>query len=469
MFDRLKNLEEKEIYKIIFVFATVGLFLVLKFSNLELRFGDTNPYLYMADVLWKGILPYRDYFLADPPLLVILLAFFKLIFGKFLILFQTLPVLFEAGTAVVTYLLLKKWGNPLAFLAPLVLLFSFTVLSTSDFVTGVQLVVFLSALAIWFWEKEKFVISGVMWSLALLTKLYVLPAVFVFVLLVVFKKEHKQLQKFFIGFVSTAVIVFLPFIGFIPKIFEYLVIHQFNRPMGNNKWYVISFFLKKEWALLVLGFLGMFFVRARKWIIVLPCLAMMTFFLIYRDLYYLYFDSFLFYLVMLVVEFVGFWWMKNVEIKRIIILPMILYAVFIGFSFSDYYINFKPQNIFINSAEVGDYIKSLPDKLDLYGSHELAPLVALQADRKLFDNQIDTNTQAFASKALNLEDISNRAVNKGIYLLARVQDYPQYGITNFGYSGYFSESVFKKYCQRLKDFPVIYSTEAVVVYKCKVE
>src|SRR3990167_1659434 len=107
MFSRLQKLDKKEFYKIIFVFVTITFFLLFKFSNLSLRFGDTNAYLYMADVLWKGILPYRDYFLADPPFLVLLLAFFKLIFGKTLVLFQTLPILFEAGTAIVVYLLLK--------------------------------------------------------------------------------------------------------------------------------------------------------------------------------------------------------------------------------------------------------------------------------------------------------------------------------------------------------------------------
>ena len=74
MLSKFKNLEEREIYNILFVFLTISFFLIFKFSNLTLRFGDTNAYLYMADSLWKGIMPYRDYFLADPPFLVIVLA-----------------------------------------------------------------------------------------------------------------------------------------------------------------------------------------------------------------------------------------------------------------------------------------------------------------------------------------------------------------------------------------------------------
>src|SRR3989344_1385429 len=468
MLSRFKNLERKEIFKIIFVFATVSIFIIFKFSHLALRFGDTNAYLYMADGLWKGLMPYRDYFLADPPFLVILLALFKLIFGKSLILFQTLPILFEAVTAVVVYFLLKKWSNPLAFLAPFILLFSFTVLSTSDYMTGVQLVVFLSALAIWFWEKESFVLSGLFWSLAVLTKLYVIPAIVVFVLLALFKREYRQVWRFSLGFISTAIVIFLPFIGSIGKIFEYLVVHQFSRPMGNDKWYVIRFFFQKEYFILLLGFFGMIWSVSKRWIIILPCLAMMYFFLIYKDLYYLYFDSFLFYVVILFLELVGFLWLKSIEVKRLLVIPLVLYIIFALFSFSDYYNNFKNQGLFVNSSEVGDYIRTLPNNLDLYGSHELTPLVALESDRKLFDNQIDTNTQAFASKALDLEQISIKAVNSGIYLLAKVQDFPEYGINDFGYGGYFSESVFKRFCKRLKDFPVIYSNEKGAVYRCKV-
>ena len=433
-----------------------------------MRFGDTNAYLYMADVLWKGILPYRDYFLADPPFLVLLLAFFKLIFGKTLVLFQTLPILFEAGTAIVVYLLLKKWQNPLAFLAPAILLFSFTVLSTSDYVTGVQLVVFLSSLAILFWEKERFVLSGVFWSLATLTKLYVIPAVGVFVLLALFKKEYKHIWRFLLGFISTTVIIFLPFIGSLDKIFQYLITHQFNRPMGNDKWYVIRFFFWKEYFLILFGFAGMVWAKTKRWIIILPCLAMMYFFLIFKDLYYLYFDSFLFYLVILSLEFFGFVWQKGIQAKRILIIPFVLYIIIVGFTFSDYYNNFKPEGLFYNTREVGEYVKTLPEGLDLYGSHELAPLVALMGDKKLFDNRIDTNTQAFASGAQNLEDVSLRAVQKGVYLVARIQDYPEYGIKDYGYSGYFSESMFNKFCSRLKDFPVAYSNEKVVIYECKI-
>ena len=180
------------------------------------------------------------------------------------------------------------------------------------------------------------------------------------------------------------------------------------------------------------------------------------------------FDSFLFYLVILSLGFVAYIWSRGVQVRRVLAVPAVLFLIFLFFTFLDYQNNFKPQGLFVNSAEVGDYVRNLPEDFDLYGSHELAPLVALQAGRELFDNRIDTNTQAFASGAQNLEDVSLRAVQKGVYLVARIQDYPEYGIKDYGYSGYFSESMFNKFCSRLKDFPVAYSNEKVVIYECKI-
>ena len=143
-----------EIFKYVFAAGSIVVFLFYKFSHLVLHFGDGNAYVYMADAILKGNVPYRDFFLADPPFMVYLLAFFKLFFGGKLILFQVLPVIFEAITSGIIFLILKKWNNSLAFLAPLFYLFSFSTISTSDYLTGVQLVVMLSVLAIYFWENK---------------------------------------------------------------------------------------------------------------------------------------------------------------------------------------------------------------------------------------------------------------------------------------------------------------------------
>lgn len=126
----------------------------------------------MADQFFRGVLPYRDYFLADPPLMIIILGGIKWLVGKNVLFLQAVPFLFEAASSGLLYLILKKEKVSLAFLAPALYLFSFSILSTSDFVTGVQLVNFFALSAFYFYQKDSFKTSGFFWGLAFLVKLY---------------------------------------------------------------------------------------------------------------------------------------------------------------------------------------------------------------------------------------------------------------------------------------------------------
>jgi hypothetical protein len=447
--------------------GTAAVFLFLKLSHLVFRFGDGNAYIYMAYHFGK-LLPYRDFFLADPPFLIIVLKFFKFLFGRNLILFQAVPAVFEALTAVFLYLLLKKWKNPLSFLAPAIYLFSFTVLSTSDYLTGVQLVVFLSVLAIWAWENGWTKTSGAIWGLAVSTKLYIAPAFVGFAIFSFLKSERKVFWKFLISAIGAAALISLPFVLIsLSKAFRYLIIHQLNRPAGLEKVAVLSFFLNREWFLLILALAGFFVFR--KWVILAPFIFILVFFLLYADLYYLYLDNFMPYLIILSLSFLGWLWTRGGGLRWLLVFVLVLWSSLTFTSLNLYLNDFATRGRFLNSAEIADYIKTLPEDFKLYGSHEVAPLVALRAEKKLFDNQIDTNAQVFSSGGLNLEEVSKSAAEEGIYLLARIVDRPEEGITNAGYEGFFSQEEFKKSCQRLKLFPSTSneSDNFVGVFRCK--
>lgn len=447
--------------------GTIAVFLYFKLSHLVFRFGDGNAYVYMAYQFGR-LMPYRDFFLADPPFFVMVLAFFKLFFGKNLLLFQALPVVLESATAFLLYLILKKWDNPLSFLAPVAYLLSFTVLSTSDYLTGVQLVVFLSVLALWLWEKGWLKTSGFMWSLAVLTKLYALPALIGFAAFVFLQKERRTFWRLVIGASIGPVLVLLPFVfSSAPKIFDYLLAHQLNRPAGIGKLTVLKFFMAREWLLIILATAGIFVLK--KWAIIAPFVLLASFFLIYQDLYYLYLDNLLPFLVLFCLSLLGWLWMRSGKRKTGTAFILVLYAIFVLSSLSEYRGNFTNRGRFLNSDEIAEYVRMLPEDFDLYGSHEIAPLVALKSGRKLFDNQIDTNTQAFSSGALSLEEISRRAAAKGVFLLARITDRPEYGITDSGYEGFFSRDVFGESCRRLKVFPSTSneSDNLIVIFRCK--
>lgn len=279
--------KKQEIFEWFFVASSIVSFLIYKFSHLVLHFGDGNAYIYMAKVINGGALPFRDFFLADPPFMVYFLAFLKLFLRDNLILFQALPIVFEATVALLIFLILKKWTNVFSFLAPIFYLFSFSTISTSDYLTGVQLVVLLSVLAIYFWEKETPIFSGISWMLALLTKLYVLPALVGFIIFIFWKDNREKLKKMIYGAIGAFAFIMGPFlILFFFKVWNYLIAHQFGRPAGLDKWYVWNFFLVRGWPILFLGFAGILIAWRR--VFVLSFAMIFVFFLVYQDLYYLY-------------------------------------------------------------------------------------------------------------------------------------------------------------------------------------
>jgi hypothetical protein len=102
---------------------------------------------------------------------------------------------------------------------------------------------------------------------------------------------------------------------------------------------------------------------------------------------------------------------------------------------------------------MANFLRTLPTDYPLYGSHEVAPLLALLSDRRLFGNYIDTNPQVFASGRYDRERISREAVAEGVILAARITSRPELGIEEAGYESFFSPELFRNYCRRLKFFP----------------
>ncbi|OGE88035.1 MAG: hypothetical protein A2760_01195 [Candidatus Doudnabacteria bacterium RIFCSPHIGHO2_01_FULL_50_67] len=447
--DRLKY-----IFKYIFtrqnliVISACLAFLIYKLSNLAWRFGDGNAYLYMVDQFLHGHWPYRDFFLADPPFFVLFLSLVRTIFGTHWLWYQTIPVILQIINAVLLWRLLKP-TNHLAFLAPVLYLFSFTVLATSDFSTGVQLVVLFALLGDFLYQARHPFWSGVFWSLAALTKLYALPALLGWLLYLILAKKFSW--HFIWGLAASGTIVMLPFLLMSPRgLIDSIILHQLHRTSGLNSWAVWRFFLSHEWAFWLAGLAGVFYKSGREYF--WPLAFSVIFFLFFRDLYYLYL-SFLFpYLVLLSVGFAARA-VQSPEVRPLALVALLALVVNLLFGFYQYQTTVLLSGRFLNVQEIGSFLQAQTAHSQIYGSHELAPAVALLSGKKLFGNYIDTNAQVFSAGTLDLETVSRQAATEGIYLLARISDYPEYGINQTGFEGYFSRAVFVEFCQPLKLFP----------------
>jgi hypothetical protein len=460
--------KKKDLWELAIVFFSVIGFLAFKFSHLSFHFGDGNAYIYMAQAFSSGHWPYRDFFLADPPFFVLLLVPLKMIFGNHLLLFQAMSPLIEAGTALLLYLILRGKKSPLAFLAPAIYLFSFTVLAISDFFTGVQLVVFFIVLGVYLWQKHYPFLSGLVWALACLIKLYAGPAFLGLLILSLASKQQKAFFKMALGAAVGVALVLLPFAIFaLPQMVNFTLLHQFHRPPGLNQAAVWQFLWHKQWLLLLLALFGG--MTKKDLLIIYPLLFSLLFLLLFQDLYYNYFLILMPFLSLLVVQFFSWAWEKFRYGRQMALGLLAVFILFAVAGFVDYQNNFIILSRFLNAPQVAAAVKALPKNYPLYGSHEVAPLVALMSGKPIFANIIDTNTQAFASGGQNLAEISRQAVATGVYLLAKITDLPQYGIKDFGFEGYFEKSVFEKSCGRVLQFPSTSGEQdnVIAVYECK--
>jgi len=437
----------------VFVLLTVLVFLVIKFASLTYRFGDGNAYFYMAKHLWSGLWPYRDYFLADPPGQILLLAPLAGMVGHKYIILQALPILFESISAVLIYLILKRHDVKLAYLAPFIYLSAFMIISTSDYATGAQLMMMLALAGIYFAISDKPIISGIGWALAILVKLYALPLALAFLCYLIYEKKYRDISKIVISGLITGAILLLPFIFMAPKaMLRDIFIHQFHRTSGVEKIDVFGFFLTQEWFWLILMIFGII-VSKQRWPLFMVILSV-AFLLIFKDIYFLYFLIVWPWVIMLVVMFFG-WMYLELEGKNIYIFwaTALSGGIFIIYSWLGYYSGYANAGRFTNAWEVAEAVKALPQSSQLYGSHEIVPLVALLSDREIFGNYIDTNTQTFASGAQDMTAISTQAVKEGVYLMARVVDYPNQGYYNIGIEKYIDPNLFINTCEEAIDKP----------------
>lgn len=243
----------------------------------------------------------------------------------------------------------------------------------------------------------------------------------------------------------------LPFFALAPKnFFDYIIKHNLNRPVGNNKATVFGFFLSYEWFLVLLSVAGSFLKSTRKY--VLPAGFLVIFFLIFRDLYLLYLDYLMFWFVLLSIILLSKFWGETNETRSLVVVALLVFLVTTAMSAKSYFNDFTYRNRFENAQEVADYFKTQNNDLKLYGTHEATPLVALLAGRELFGGYIDTNTQIFGSHTYDLQKISSGALAEGVYLLARISYYPDLGIQPQGFEGYFSREIFNKNCVKEKFF-----------------
>ncbi len=127
----------------------------------------------MGKLIVDGAVPYRDFFFASPPLIPYAMALLGWLAGFRWQAAAFGPICFSVLDAVIIYLLARhRWSRLAGLLAAVMYLGSFVVLATSDFYSGVHLSLTLMLLGVLAQQRGRPVLSGALFALAVLGKLY---------------------------------------------------------------------------------------------------------------------------------------------------------------------------------------------------------------------------------------------------------------------------------------------------------
>lgn len=447
--------------------TSITLFLIYKIAGLSFRFGDTTAYWYMADQLVNGVLPYKDFFLADPPVYVLILVPLVQIFKNNLLLLQLLPAFFECGTAVLLFIYSRMEKVTHYWLVPIAYLFSFTILATSDYGTGLQLATFVCMLGLVSLQRHRYWQAGCLFAVSCLVKLYAAPIVLGVLFFSFFKKNYAQLvQLIFAGLLTTALVVG-PFIySSGQSFFQAVVVHHFFRPMGINKLTVLSFFLQNDGLLLLL--MGIAAFKFKRQFLLLLFIFQLTFFLLFQDLYYAYLGILMPFIAFISVQVFDVFNTAAVLQQRLKQMLSMIFVFWLMFTSTYYWKVIQPEGIFATAQNNGSELLKQGDEYPLYGSHEIAPALALLSKRKIFENIIDTNTQTFASGVHDKDTISQKAVLGGIYLVVRIAQDPTTGEILYLHDGYFSQALFEESCKLIhEDTEQVATNNGIALFFCK--
>jgi len=241
-------------------------FFILKIIEMQFKFSDGYTYMYMGKLILDGLLPYKDFFFASPPLQIYISALGKFIIGNKILLLKTIPIFATLGSSFFIFKFMKKnFGDWQGITASALYLFSFLVLLTTDYFTGIHLTTFFILASVYFIDTDRPVIAGIFASLAMLTRLYApFPIAGMGLYLLIFKK--KQFWKF----TATALGIFIV-VGIIFEIISqgaYLGQIFFFRlnlisGIGLPKFSVFKFFILGD-LILVLGSILWIFLTRKK-------------------------------------------------------------------------------------------------------------------------------------------------------------------------------------------------------------
>lgn len=441
-----------------------GLFIIIKFTNLGIRFSDSNIYFYTASEILKGRLLYKDLFFTNLPLFPYISSIYAYVLRSIDLYYLTAAVEAAMVGLLIYYLVYKKTQNgKFGLVAQIFYLGSFIVLSTSDHQTGVFLASLFSILAYYFFTEKKAVLSGIFTGFAVFTKAYYLP-IFISLALYYLIKERKRLALYLLGFVGFSSIVLFPFLVFArEEMISQVVNYSLFRQQGLDKFNIVLFYIKHDFIFILLSIYSISNIR-KNLLLGLIIMVSGVFLLAYKDVYYLYLNIFAPFIPLVVVD------VYNNHKEKITkhmwrILSVLTVVFFINFYI--YFANYFSMQKVDNIREMLNIIKIEKPKY-LYGVEEIIGAVSVLSETPLLPGVTDTNENIFNSGLLNAKKLTEMAINNETIIILKGASY-QGEVNDPILTSVVEEDLVYKHCRFLKEYPI--KTEGAInritMFSCK--
>lgn len=453
--------------KLLPLFFAIGILFFLRLSNLSIRLSDTNVYFYTAYEILQGKLLYKDIFFTNLPLFPYISSLYLLLsFNSILFYYFTPTIEISIISLLLYYLVYKKTNDYIMSLcASFLYLFSFMVLSTSEHQTGVFLATLFALLAYFFWEKKKYIPTGIFLALTIGTKAYFLPIILSFFIAEFLRKRYRTFLKMSVSFGICIFLFLLPFLILAPhEMYTDIIQYSLTRLAGVSKTDIFWFFITKDFLFFFLLLFNLFHFRKNIFFAGISLFSI-VFFFFYSDTYYLYFNFLIPFLCLSLPLFMQFL-DKQLHVQKFVF-PTIL-IIFLSTNIFAYMSSYKDLGKISNLPLILETIeKQKPSAL--YGVNDITPVLAYLTNTAMLNDIVDTNESIFRKKFLNANQLTKDAIAQKAIIITHGASYPQAGVDEKILDGIFDKKQMKEKCKIIVAVPVF--TEGVVntlnLFRCK--
>jgi 4-amino-4-deoxy-L-arabinose transferase-like glycosyltransferase len=395
-------------------------FFVVEFKGLShFDIGDENAYFYMGKLVSEGVMPYRDFFFAHPPLKLLVITPIMVLFGFNLIMLKLVPLICTILTAIFLFKIMKLRFNDLSAILTVVLfLFTKRVMLEATYFLGINLTAMFVVIGLYFLVVKRRFLSGVFYGIAAVSGLY---AVVPFIVILGFLVFKKRFWRFLLGFLAVFLLVNLLMMmvstSYIDSVYKY---HLIKPKVEGKNFKIIEDMVKENFFLFVLPLLLLLKGNSKGKKKLLLVVSVSLGYLLFLTQIRLF--GFYFVLLFPFLAILSGYGLSSV-IRRVknnkIMLMSLLIILGIIFSFS-LYNNVKHLYTFDfvdfqGNSKIVDYVKENSDESDkLFGDVLTVPLIALETDRDIAFNLVDSNAMRFLSGSLDFDEELARIKNERV-------------------------------------------------------